>query len=358
MPSTATHFRPRVTGGLVGVNLAVFAAMTAGGAGLLQPDPLVHIAWGSNFGPLTTAGEWWRLGTAAFLHFGFLHLLFNMWALWASGGLVERLFGHVRYAWLYAASVLVASLASVSWNPLVNSAGASGGVFGVLGAQLAFFLRARHGIPPEVIRAQRMSTLTFIAYAVIFGITVPGIDNAAHLGGLATGFALGWILAPPLGRHRGPAARATEAAAAAALTALLLAGGYASATHRAAAHAAEQVYLRSWLWFATHESGIVAQTNEVLAAARAREIDDAEVARRLESEVLPRWAEAREKIAAARLPERSELRAEQARVLEYTTARVRGFELMIEGIRENDRAKLERAVAELERAQQFSRERP
>lgn len=357
--SPATNgFRPWVTQGLVVVNVAVFLAMVAGGAGLLRPDPLVHIAWGSNFGPLTTAGEWWRLGTAAFLHFGFLHLLFNMWALWASGGLVERLFGHGGYAGIYAAAALVASLASVSWNPMVNSAGASGAVFGVLGAQLAFFLRARHGIPQEVIRAQRTSTLTFLAYAVIFGITVPGIDNAAHVGGLATGIGMGWLLAPSLGRDRAPASRKAEVALAAALAALLLAGGYWSATERAASHAAEQAYMRSWLWFATHETDIIAQTNAVLGAARARTIDDAEVARRLETEVLPRWVEARERLAGPGLPEKSELSADQARLIAYTTARVRGFGLMIEGIRENDRAKLERAVAELERAEQSAREPP
>ncbi len=351
--SAAPHGRrPWLTGALVAVNVAVFVAMLAAGAGLLRPDPLVHIAWGSNFGPLTLDGEGWRLGTAAFLHFGLLHLVFNMWALWASGGLVERLFGPARYAAIYAASGLVASLASVAWNPLVNSAGASGAIFGVLGAQLAFFLRARHGIPAEVIRAQRNSTLTFIAYAVIFGITVPGIDNAAHLGGLVTGIGLGWLLAAPPGRLASSAGGLAATVTAAALVAMLLAGGYRLAMHSAAAHREEQAYLRSWLWFADHEQQIVTQTNEVLAAARARQISDSEVAGRLETEVLPLWVEARSRIGGPQLPADSTLREEQARLLGYTRARAQGFRLMIEGIRENDRVKLERAVTLLEQAEQ------
>ncbi len=350
--------RPWVTQALVAVNVAVFVAMLAAGAGLLQTDPLVHIAWGSNFASLTLDGEWWRLGTATFLHFGLLHLVFNMWALWASGGLVERLFGPGRFAFIYAGSGLVASLASVAWNPLVNSAGASGAIFGVLGAQLAFFMRARHGIPAEVIRAQRNSTLTFIAYAVIFGITVPGIDNAAHLGGLATGTGLGWLLAPSSRRPAPEASGLAGAAMAAVLLAMLLAGGYRLALHSAASHREEQEYLRSWLWYADHEQQIVMQTNEVLAAARARQIPDRQVANRLERQVLPLWVEARDRIGGPELPADSELRQEQARLLAYTRARAEGFRLMIEGIRENDREKLGRAVETLERADQSLRRAP
>lgn len=352
-PATSGRLRSWVTRGLVAANVVVFVAMLAAGAGLLRPEPLVHIAWGSNFGPLTTAGEWWRLGTAAFLHFGLLHLLFNMWALWASGALVERLFGHARFAAIYVVSALVASLASVTWNPLVNSAGASGAIFGVLGAQLAFFLRTRHGIPAGVVRAQRLSTLTFMGYAVIFGITVPGIDNAAHLGGLVTGFALGWLLAPAPARPglAGPAG-------AAALAAILIAGGYWASARASTLRAAEQVYMRAWYWYAKNEPVLVAQTNDVLAAARSRRIGDVEVARRLEEDVLPLWTGARDRIGAAALPPGSPLAGEQARMLRFTASRVAGFRLMIEGIRENDRTKLERAVTELGEAEQSARAGP
>jgi len=86
---------------LIGVNFLVFVAMLANGAGLWHSSNGIQLAWGANFGPATQDGEWWRLGTAMFLHFGVLHLLMNMWALWDAGQLVERMYGHLRFAAIY-----------------------------------------------------------------------------------------------------------------------------------------------------------------------------------------------------------------------------------------------------------------
>ncbi len=343
--------RPNVTITLIAVNVAIFVFMVFQGAGVMTPAPLTHIEWGSNFGPLTTSGQWWRLGTAAFLHFGLLHLLFNMWALWVVGGLVERVFGPGRFLLIYGVAALCGSLASVSWNPLVNSAGASGAVFGVLGAQLAFFLRAGHGIPPHVLRAQRASTLAFIGYSVVFGFIAPGIDNAAHFGGLMAGFALGWLMAMPVESGERRQALAGTALAVA-LAAVLLGAGFTAATRSAQSRAAEQSYLRGWPGQAEREDALVNLTNEVLAGARSGELSDAEVARRLEQEVAPAWDRRRERLAATRLPTDSPLYAGQARSIAIAAARADGFSLMAEALRENDRDKMERAVALLDSAQQ------
>jgi rhomboid protease GluP len=342
-------FTPWLTRGLVAANVLVFAAMAFAGAGITQPQPLAHIAWGSNFAALTTSGEWWRLATATFLHFGALHLLFNMWALWGTGGLVERLFGHGRFAAIYAASGLAGSLASIGWNPLVNSAGASGAIFGVIGAQLAFFLRGGHRIPAEVIRAQRNSTLGFIGYSVVFGLTVPGIDNAAHLGGLACGFVMGWLLASPIGVVDDAARARLGAALAAGFAVTVVATGGWAATTAAAAHASEQAYMRTWYWYATTEPAILAKSREVTAAASARKLADRAAADRLEREVVPFYREAAGRLATATLPAGSPLADDRRRLLDFTQGRVAGFELMIAGIRENDRTRLEQAVRLLER---------
>jgi hypothetical protein len=73
-----------VTVVLIAINALMFTAMGIGGAGWFIPNPLAHLAWGSNFGPYTTDGEWWRLFTSLFIHSGALHLIFNMWAHWPS----------------------------------------------------------------------------------------------------------------------------------------------------------------------------------------------------------------------------------------------------------------------------------
>lgn len=349
--------RPLVTQALIAVNVAVFAAMALGGAGIVEPDPMVHIAWGSNFGPLTVGGEWWRLGTAAFLHYGLIHLAFNMWALWVTGGLVERVFGHGRFGLLYVVAAVVASLASVAWNPLVNSAGASGAIFGVLGAQLAFFLTAGHGIPREVVRAQRASTIGFIGYSVVFGFLVPGIDNAAHLGGLVAGLLLGWLLAVPAGAASGRQGAVRVAAAIAASALLVVAGVYA-ATSVAGARAAEQAYLRAWHEYVVDEAALVERTNGVMERARSGELADVEVAAVLAAEIAPAWQVRRDRIAAVTLPERSPLHAEQTRLVGIAGARADGFGLMAEAIRLNDRAGMERAVTLLEQAQQLATSQP
>jgi membrane associated rhomboid family serine protease len=190
--------RAYVTPWLVGINVLIFVAMLPLGAGFVQPNGEVHILLGSNLGPLTTDGQWWRLLTSTFLHFGVIHLALNMWALYVTGRLVERLYGNLYFLALYVFSGLTASVASLVWNPMVNSVGASGAIFGVFGGMLAFMMTKGNRVPFELIMSQRSSTLAFIANTLLFGFTHAGIDNAAHLGGLTGGFLAGLLLARPL----------------------------------------------------------------------------------------------------------------------------------------------------------------
>gem|GEM_PF-1633492 len=187
-----------VTWALVAANIAWFLFVASQGGGWLVAQPGVIIHWGSNFGPLTLNGEWWRLFTCMFVHFGLLHLAFNMWVLWSIGRMIERMFGSLHYALLYVFAGLCGSMASLWWHPNVHSAGASGAIFGLLGGLLAFVLNPVSGVPPTIAAGQRRLGVAFIAYNLIGGLTHHGIDNAAHVGGLLGGFVMGWMLARPL----------------------------------------------------------------------------------------------------------------------------------------------------------------
>jgi membrane associated rhomboid family serine protease len=193
--------RPWVTPIIVVLNFVVFMGMVVATKklGLFAPQEL--LSWGANFGPLTVNGQWWRLFTALFVHFNLLHILLNMWALWNVGRLSERLFGHGTLLFLYVAAGIFASLTSIAWDPSLSSVGASGAIFGVFGALLAFLSRQRHQIPQSIVRKHWVSTAAFVLFNLISGAIQPGIDNAAHVGGLLSGFVLGFLLARPLDRQ-------------------------------------------------------------------------------------------------------------------------------------------------------------
>jgi membrane associated rhomboid family serine protease len=132
-------------------------------------------------------GEWWRLITASFLHGGILHLLFNMYALYLFGPSLEAAFGHVRFAVLYFLSALGGSAVSYLFaNPVQPSLGASGAVFGILGATLVVSRRLRYDV---------RAVTVLIAINLVLGFVIEGIDWRAHVGGLLTGMAVAYAFA-------------------------------------------------------------------------------------------------------------------------------------------------------------------
>ncbi len=199
---------------LLVANVLVFLAMLLNGAGLWHTETTVPLQWGANFGPATQDGQWWRLGSALFLHFGIVHLALNMWALWDVGRLIEQLFGRWRFATLYLGSGIVGNLLSLAWqgNQAV-SGGASGAIFSLYGALLVFLWRERRQVDPGEFRWLFGAASAFIVLALVMGSLVPGIDNAAHLGGLLAGalFAMAlarrWTRDSPHPRPRAPSQR-------------------------------------------------------------------------------------------------------------------------------------------------------
>ena len=148
----------------------------------------------ANYGPAVLHGQWWRLVTSMFLHGGFVHLLLNAWALYQLGGLFEIWMGSVPLLLVYFVSGIAGSLASalITSTP---SVGASGAIFGLLGALIAFLLRRHESLTPQA-RSLLMQLVGWAAINVVFGFSVKNIDNAAHLGGCAAGFLLGLLLRP------------------------------------------------------------------------------------------------------------------------------------------------------------------
>jgi rhomboid protease GluP len=183
--------RPIVTWILLAIILVVFAAETVAGG---STDTEVLVRLGAKVTPLIAAGEYWRLLTSMFLHIGLMHLAFNAYALIILGTELERLYGPGRFLAIYLLAGLFGSLASYAFSYSL-AAGASGAIFGLIGALAAFFLVHRERL--GAYGRTRLANIAFlIAVNLFFGFTQTGIDNLAHIGGLLSGFALGWALVP------------------------------------------------------------------------------------------------------------------------------------------------------------------
>jgi membrane associated rhomboid family serine protease/Flp pilus assembly protein TadD len=180
---------------LLGANVMVFIAMVLASGPSLDFTGEVMVHFGANYGPYTLSGQWWRLLTYMFLHGGLMHIAFNMWCLWDLGALCESLYGRWTYAAIYFITGIAGGLASVGWNPGVLTVGASGAIFGLAGALISSFYLGEFSVPRVAIQGTLRSLLFFVAFNVLFGSFVPGIDNACHAGGLVSGLIVGALIA-------------------------------------------------------------------------------------------------------------------------------------------------------------------
>lgn len=176
-----------VTSILIAVNVVIWLAglVLAGGGGLFTGSPLAGIA-GLSAAPVA-AGEWWRAITAGFLHSGLIHLGLNMAVLYMLGPPVERALGRLRFTVLYFTALITSSLGALLISPGGFTVGASGAIFGLMGA-IVVGQRAA-GIDPW-----RSGILTWIVINLVFTLVVPGISIGGHLGGLAGGLIAGALL--------------------------------------------------------------------------------------------------------------------------------------------------------------------
>jgi rhomboid protease GluP len=317
------QFSPRapITPILVALNVAMFLAMCIGGMNIITPDGETAVRWGSNFGPMTIGGQWWRLFSATFIHFGIIHLALNMWALFQNGRTIERLFGSTRFLLLYVFAGLTGSIASLLWNPLVNSAGASGAIFGIFGGLLAFVINPRNDVPKEVMSEHRNSTLLFAGYSLFYGFAHSGIDNAAHIGGLAGGFLMGLLLSRPLNaEHRIkpnlPRLLLATVSGAVVLAAMLWPLANSTSQRQATAR-----FEGSMMTFSAREKAAMEATKVLYEKARSGSMSEQAFAEGLEKNVSPQWDAIYADVEAIKLsPDNGDYSFQQA-VLHYVDAR-------------------------------------
>lgn len=187
-----------VTRALVFVNVVVFLLTLVAGGSISSGGGDLTIDYGLvGYGRIRTGflidhigvaeGEWWRIVTSAFLHGGIIHLAFNMFLLWMIGHQLERNYGPGRYLGLVLGSLTAGSLGVMLLDPLALTVGASGAVFGLMGATVA--LQVRRGISPW---STGIGSLLLVN--LLFTFARPNISIGGHLGGLLGGLALGWAV--------------------------------------------------------------------------------------------------------------------------------------------------------------------
>lgn len=194
---------------LIAINVGLFVWQIISGVDISDPAMKDAIHWGADFTPLTFSGQPERLFTSMFFHFGLVHLMLNMWALYIFGNVAESLFGRFYFIGMYLLAGLFGSLLS-SYMTIQNghellqhfdqnllphvSAGASGAVMG-LGAALTV-LSLFPPLPHQAYILDKKALLMIMAINLIFGFVATGINNAAHIGGMIIGafLALMWYL--------------------------------------------------------------------------------------------------------------------------------------------------------------------
>lgn len=181
--------KPILTYILILINVIVFALMYIYGNGSEDIETLKN--FGANYIPLVKSGEYIRLITSAFVHIGIIHLLSNMYALYVIGRQVEQLYGRMKYILIYFISAITGSLFTVVFSSSNTvAAGASGAIFGLLGALLYFGYSYRGYIGNSIIN----QVLPAILLNLVIGFSSPNIGNSAHIGGLIGGYLISMAL--------------------------------------------------------------------------------------------------------------------------------------------------------------------
>lgn len=171
--------------------ITVLYSMRAGNSdAFMSLDVKTLVMFGAKFGPAIQVGQGWRLLTAGYLHGGFFHILMNSWVLLDVGAQVEEIYGAGRMFVFYTVATIFGFYLSYLWSPMVPSMGASAGIMGLIGVMIAWGTTHRSAIGDAV----RGQYIRWVIWMLVIGL-LPGfnVDNAAHVGGLASGFGIAYL---------------------------------------------------------------------------------------------------------------------------------------------------------------------
>jgi rhomboid protease GluP len=300
--------------------------MVISGVHMLNPTVADLIDWGGNLRQYTTAGDWWRLMTSVFVHIGIIHLLFNMYALFTVGIYLEPLLGRWKFLFAYLCTGIFASLTSIFWHDDTVSAGASGAIFGLYGFFLS--LLTTKLLDPQTKKALLTSIVVFVGYNLLYGMK-DGVDNAAHLGGLISGFVLGYFYYFTRDNQWG------KYFSAACIVLTVAAAGLFLSNNKGDDSAAFYKILDQ---FGTLE------TKALQPLVDRKNITSEEFVRQSTEVSLPLWSEANTVIKKAdgmKLPE--ELDTQRRLLAEYINLRIQFTKAMVEGEKLGDKANWDEA---------------
>ncbi len=167
-----------VTKALIALNIVVYVITAAQGRGINDPGGSLFFKW-ALYGPYVANGDWWRLVTSTFLHANITHIAFNMYFLWFVGSAVESFLGRGRFLAVYLVSGLAGSAGALVVDPTTFTVGASGAIFGILGAALV--------LERQKIYVLGGQALMLIGISLVFSFVFSGISWGGHIGGLIGG---------------------------------------------------------------------------------------------------------------------------------------------------------------------------
>lgn len=333
--------KPFLSKTLVIINVLVFGLMVALGVSIFQPSVDSLKVWGANYGPLTFRGEAWRLFTSIFLHIGLIHLGINMLVLFRIGPFLEMILGRWAFLLVYLASGIGGSIASVWWNELGVSAGASGALFGMFGGLLGYLVVRPPAVPKEVNGKLKSWAFQFIFLniALMFGLN--GIDQAAHVGGAGFGFFFGIILGVLPGQFRNLPELARNGLVLAVMVATIWGAGVAVSRQVVPAMRAYDTFED----FRIDEKSLQEEFARNYEKTRDGKITEKQFADYLQQKSLPAWKSYLQRFEDCdRLPRK--FKPWFGDFMQYLKTRIKGQELLLQAIRTQNKETMRQAEAE------------